>query len=263
MTSTDETLGGSALITGAAHGIGAAFAQRLAASRKRLILVDRDEAALASMPELLKTYGPAEVELLPADLARTADQDAVVRRIEQEPDMDLLINNAGFNAPTWFHEQSHQIQVDMLNVHVVSTVRFCRAAVPVMSKRGRGDIINVSALAAFLPGCGGIMYCSTKEFIRDFSVRLRAAYIRRGVTVQLLYPGYTRTGFHSTPLFEGQDTGRVPGWMWQSSDAVARASLRAIERGTFCCVPGLQNQLIRFVLTCRLVPKWLIRRLLV
>ena len=253
---------GTALITGAAHGIGAAFAQQLAASRKRLVLVDKDETGLASMRESLARSGSAEVESLAANLARPEDQDRIVERIQREEELGLLINNAGFGDPHLFFEQDPQVQCDMLQVHLLSTVRFCRAALPGMLRLGRGDIINVSSLAAELPVAGNVMYGSTKGFLRIFSEMLRVECVATGVNVQLLVPGYTRTSFHDTPNNKELDLGRVPRWMWSSAEAVATASLRALPRRKFLCVPGACNRCISFLLRSRILPIWVIRSIL-
>jgi uncharacterized protein len=253
---------GTALITGAAHGIGAAFAHQLAATHQRLILVDKDAAALAAMPECLARSGPAEVEPFPADLARPEGQDRVVERIGREENLCLLVNNAGFGAPMLFHEQDPQVHRDMLHVHVVATVLFCRAALPGMVRLGRGDIVNVSALAAELVSPGNVMYGSTKGYLRSFSQILRFECQAVGVNVQLLCPGYTHTAFHDTPSYEEIDMGRVPRWMWSQPEAVAAASLRALKRRKFLCVPGVRNQCIGWLLRSPLLPNWLIRMIL-
>jgi short-subunit dehydrogenase len=254
---------GTAVITGAAHGIGAAFARRLAAGQKSLVLVDRDQATLESMPDSLAESGPAEVQTIQADLAQPEGQDRVIGRIERENDLSLLINNAGFGNPGLFHETDPQAHLDMLQVHIMSTVRFCRAALPGMVRSGRGNIINVSSMAAELPVYGNVMYGSTKGFLRSFSEILRIECDAMGVNVQLLCPGYTRTEFHRTSKYEDQDFGRVPDWAWSPADAVVEASLRALDKRTFICVPGFWNRCVFFTLRSRVVPKWVIRRLLV
>jgi uncharacterized protein len=251
---------GTALITGAAHGIGATFARQLAARQKRLILVDKNETALASMVESLAGAGPAELEPLVANLAQPEGQDKVIERIEREEDLCLLINNAGFGDPEWFDEQDAQVQCDMLQVHVMSTVRFCRAALPGMLRLNHGHIINVSALAANLPVAGNVMYGSTKGFLRSFSEILRVECVGTGVNVQLLCPGYTHTSFHDTPSYEESDFERVPGWMWSSPEDVVNTSLRALARRKFLCVPGFRNRCIDFLLRTRLLPMWIILR---
>lgn len=254
---------GTAVITGAAHGIGAAFAHQLAARQKCIVLVDKDRIALESMPESLACSGPAETEIMQANLSRRQDQDLVVERIQQEDELNLLINNAGFGDPKLFHEQDPQAHLDMLQVHVLSTARFCRAALPGMVRLGRGDIVNVCSLAAGLPVTGNVMYGSTKGFLRAFSEILRVECIPMGVNVQLLCPGYTRTEFHRTPSYEGLDLGGVPKWLWSTPEAVAAASMRALAKRTSVCVPGFWNRCIHLFLRSRVVPKWLIRRLLV
>ena len=252
----------TALITGAARGIGAAFARQLAAREKRLILVDKDEAALAALAESLAAAGGAELEPLAANLAQTEDQDRVVQRIEQANDLRLLVNNAGFGDPKWFFEQDAQLQRDMLQVHVVSPVRFCRAALPRMVEAGQGDIVNVSAIAAELPVICNVMYGATKGFLRSFSEILRMECRAKGVNLQLLCPGYTHTSFHDTPSYAESDMTRVPRWMWSSADDVAAASLRALARRKFLCVPGAVNQFVGFLLRSRVVPLWIVRRIL-
>lgn len=254
---------GTAVITGAGHGIGAAFARQLVARQKCLVLVDRDQAALEAMPDSLAQSGPAEVQTIHADLAQPDGQDRVIERIEQENNLSLLINNAGFGNPGLFHEHEPQDHLDMLQVHIMSTVRFCRAALPGMVRSGRGSIINVSSMAAELPVAGNAMYGSTKGFLRIFSEILRIECDAVGVNVQLLCPGYTRTEFHSTESYEGQDFDRVPNWAWSPAEVVAAASLRAMDRRKFICVPGFGNRCVRSLLRSRLVPKWVIRRFLV
>ena len=84
-----------------------------------------------------------------------------------------------------------------------------------------------------------------------------------GGNVQLLCPGYTRTGFHETPSYKDQDVGHVPGWMWSPPEAVADASLRALPHRKFVCVPGWFDWSINLLLRSRLVPNWVIQRLLI
>jgi hypothetical protein len=258
-----ENGSGTALVTGAARGIGAAFARQLATRHKRLILVDKDQAALESMAQSLAGLGPAEVEPLAANLARAEDQQRVIERIEREEGLCLLINNAGFGDPNFFYEQAPQVQCDMMQVHVVAAVRFCRAALPGMLRLGRGDIINVSSLVADLPVPGNVMYGATKGFLRIYSELLRVECAPEGVNVQLLCPGYTRTAFHETPSYKDQAVDQVPGWMWSPAEAVAEASLRALARRKFVCVPGWFNWSVNLLLRSRLVPNWVIQRLLV
>lgn len=252
----------TAVITGAAHGIGAAFARQLAVMQKHLVLVDKDLAAMESMRESLTQSGAVEIELIAANLAQVQEQDRVVERLEQEQKLHLLINNAGFGDPKRFAQRDDQAHVEMLQVHVMAAVRFCRAALPRMLQSERGNIINVSSMAAELPLAGNVMYGSTKGFLRIFSEILRVECQPRGVNVQLLCPGYTRTEFHATPNYQNSKSVGVPGWLWSPPEAVAAASLRALAERKAVCVPGLWNGCMHSALRSRIVPKWLIRKVL-
>jgi len=262
MPSNDPS-GGTAVITGAAHGIGAAFAHRLAATHDALVLADKDEEALEKLADALAQSGPAQVQALPIDLALPEGQDRLIARIEQEEALALLINNAGFGAPGPFFEQPPETQMAMLQVHAVATVRLCRAALPGMVAAGQGHIINVSSLAAGLPVHGNVLYGATKEFVSNYSKILRTECAWRGVNVQLLCPGYTRTRFHHTEAYDSRHVDGVPDWLWLPPDAVAKTSLAALSKRKYLCVPGFYNRLIYGFLQSRLVPGWVIRLVLV
>jgi short-subunit dehydrogenase len=226
------------------------------------VLVDKDEAALKSVLASLADSGPALAEALTADLACPHDQDRVIQRIEQADRVSLLINNAGFGDPRLFHLREPQAHLNMLQVHVLSAVRFCRAVLPGMLEVGQGDIINVSSMAAELPVPGNVMYGATKGFLSTFSEILRVECASRGVNVQLLCPGYTRTEFHETQHYRGADLGQVPAWLWSPPEKVASSSLRALSKRRALCVPGLWNRCMYVALRSHLVPNWVVRRLL-
>ena len=135
-----------ALVTGAASGIGAAFADRLAERKFGLRLVDKQHDALMAVTRDIEARHAVPVMPVVADLQSTADQDAMVDAITGSPALDLLINNAGFGEPRLFKNVAPENHVAMLQVHVVAPVRFSRAALPAMIARKEGGIINVSAL---------------------------------------------------------------------------------------------------------------------
>jgi len=226
---------GCALITGASAGIGAAFARQLAAQGYRLILSARRVDRLRALATELSAV---PVEIFPADLTQPADVQRLAERIAAEPDLTLLINNAGFGKQGRFWESDPQGQFDMAQVHMMAVVQLTRAALPNMTARGRGAMINVSSVAAFLARGSGAMYHASKAFLNAFSEGLNAELRGTGVHVQALCPGFTITEFHSTPEYKDFRRSRIPGFLWMSADQVVKESLADLRRERGLCVPG-------------------------
>ena len=232
----------TALITGASSGIGAAFARRLARQGYHLILVARRESRLQELAGTLQQQYHATAEILVADLSLPEGVRRIEERIEGQicagQSLDLLINNAGFGTYGRFTEVSADRHADMINVHVTATVRFCRAALPLMLKQGRGAIINVASVAAFFPLPGNAAYAASKAYLVTFSEALQREVAGSGVKVQALCPGFTVTEFHGTPEYAGFDRSEVPKVLWMQSEAVVLASLRSLRRNQVVCIPG-------------------------
>jgi uncharacterized protein len=222
-----------ALITGASAGIGAAFARRLAQDGFGLILVARRRDRLEELARELK-----DAEVLTADLADDAGMRLVESRIDAEPRLELLINNAGFGTKRRFFDAAIEGQDQMHRLHVLATMRLSHAALRGMVARRKGAVINVSSVAAYGISPGNTSYCSTKAWMNAFTeglaVDLRSA--NSPVRVQALCPGYTITEFHDVLQIERQS---IPGARWMTAESVVDASLAGLQRGKLFVVPGL------------------------
>lgn len=221
-----------ALITGASSGLGAEYARQLAARGDDLVLVARDEAALRALAQELPGV---DVEVLPADLLDPADCARVEARLRDETSaVDLLINNAGFGLSLRFEANDVEDEVRHLRLHDEVPLRLTHAALPGMLARGRGAIVNVASVAAFLPRS---TYAACKRWLVEFSRWGNGAYRGRGVTMTAVCPGYTHTDFHSRlGLPPGQEG--VPGWMWLDAPDVVAESLQDVARGKALSVPS-------------------------
>jgi short-subunit dehydrogenase len=233
-----------ALIAGASSGIGAAFARTLAGNGYDLILVARREDRLKALAADIRERHRVAVEVLVADLSNLNDVKVVEARISGLEALDLLINCAGFGTSGNFAEIDLEKQMDMVHVHVIATVRFCRAALPQMIARHRGAIINVSSVSAFLPLPGNATYSASKAYLVTFSKALQAELAGTGVSVQALCPGFTYTGFHDTAEFAQFDRRQVPASLWMTADELVTLSLDALARGKTVYVPGWKNRLM-------------------
>ncbi|MEV4611136.1 SDR family oxidoreductase [Kitasatospora sp. NPDC049258] len=237
----------TALITGATAGIGAAFARRLARDGRDLVLVARDSERLAATAEeLAKKYG-VQVETLRADLATDEGISSVEDRLRDAArPVDILINNAGFGNRGAFLTVPVEQELDMLKVHVEAILRTTTAALPGMRERGRGGIVNVASVAAFLPRG---TYGATKAWVVSFTQGVARDLGGSGVRLQALCPGFTRTEFHQRA---GMGTSNVPAWGWLSAERVVDESLRDLARGRSLSVPGKRYKLA--VAVARLLP---------
>ncbi len=236
------------LITGATSGIGAAFAQQLAAQGYNLGLVGRRTELLQSLAAELTAKWPIQAEALTADLSSETGQTLAAEWIRAHAPLSVLINNAGFGIPGGFVAVSVAEHLSMLAVHAEATVRLTHAALPAMLEARRGAVINVSSPAAYLPLPGNAMYAGTKAFLNLFSAALRAELRGTGVIIQTLLPGFTYSDFHKRGEYAKKDFySTLPKWMWMTSESVAQASLRALKRGRPECIPGLHNQSLVFL----------------
>ena len=237
------------MVTGASSGIGAAFARRLARDGFQLILVARRHDLLE---QLAGELGGAET--LAADLTLEEGLARVEARIASTPELELLVNNAGFGTKGQLWETPLDGQERMHQLHVMATLRLTRAALAAMVPRARGGVINVSSVAAFGQSTGNMSYCATKAWMNSFTEGLDLELRGSGspVRVQALCPGFTVTGFHDAM---GMSREGIPAWLWMRAGDVVDASLRGLERGKLFVVPGAIYKLV--VLLEKLTPRWL------
>ena len=207
----------TALITGATAGIGAAFAQRLAGQGHNLVLVARDTERLRAQATELHDRHGIEAEVLTADLSRDSGIEAVETRLSDRlQSIDLLVNNAGFGNKGRYLEVPMADELMMLKVHCEAVLRLTSAAVPGMRDRGRGGVINVASVAAFVPRG---TYGASKAWVVQFTQGAAKDLAGSGVRLMALCPGFVRTEFHQRA---GMGTDSIPNWMWLDADRLVR-----------------------------------------
>lgn len=232
-----------ALITGASSGLGAEFARQLAAQGYELILVARRRELLEKLTASL----PVKSRLLTADLADRTARAEVRRYIEQEPDLELLVNNAGFGTRRRFWEADLAGQRAMHELHVMATVELTHAALAGMVPRGHGGVINVASVASFARSASNVSYCATKGWMKDFTegLAVELSATQSPVKVQALCPGFTYTEFHDVL---GVDRTKVAAqWLWLKAEDVVKASLEGLAAGTVIVVPGWHYRLFTMI----------------
>jgi short-subunit dehydrogenase len=222
----------TALITGSTAGIGAAFARRLAADGHNLVLVARDTKRLREQATELHDRHGIEAEVLTADLAADSGIDAVAARLsDRKSPVDLLVNNAGFGNKGRFLDVSMADELTMLKVHCEAVLRLTSAATEAMRERGRGGVVNVASVAAFVPRG---TYGASKAWVVQFTQGAARDLAGSGVRLMALCPGFVRTEFHQRA---GMGTDSIPGWMWLDADKLVAAALGDLSHGKTLSVP--------------------------
>ncbi|MEK1911887.1 MAG: SDR family NAD(P)-dependent oxidoreductase, partial [Pseudomonas chlororaphis] len=142
---------GLALVTGASSGIGAVYAERLAARGYDLLLVARDEQRLQTAATRLRAEHKVQVEVLKADLTLQVDVLKVEQRLRSDSSISLLLNNAGIAADGSLAVADTDQLEAMIQLNVVAVTRLAAAAAASFSAAGRGAIINIASVVALIP----------------------------------------------------------------------------------------------------------------
>ncbi len=234
----------TALVTGASSGIGAAFARRLSTDGYDVVAVARRRDRL----EELQRVGAA-TEIIAADLGVVEGCELVEERI-LAGGISLLVNNAGISTGGGFEDTSLADEEQLLAVNVRAVMRLTHAAAPAMLAAGKGEIVNVSSVAAFTAVAGFATYSASKAYVVALSESLAVRYAHRGVKVMALCPGYVRTEMHQPSEIPGGLVGRV---MWRDPEQLVDVALRDLRRGRIISMPGLPYKAA--VATTKLLPR--------
>ena len=201
-----------ALITGASSGIGRELARLLAPRCSCLILTGRDTRRLEALKQELSVHDALQVETAAVELS---DREACIRLHDAHPDVDFLINNAGFGDFGPFWETSLEKELNMIETNIMALHILTKLYLADMVRRDSGRILNVASIAGFLPGPLMATYYATKSYVVRLSEALRKELAARSSRVKLsiLCPGPVNTGFRETANisfhFHGTDARRV------------------------------------------------------
>ena len=234
----------TAIITGATSGIGASFANKLAAQGYNLVITGRRKKELQSLADEIETKQKVSVLVQLLDLDDNNQLEKFIKYVKTIDNMGMLVNNAGFGTYDDFWKQELSRQEKMVAVHVLATMKLVYGVLPMMIKNKKGFIINVSSLGSFLPLRKNAVYAGTKAFLTIFTESLHLELLKTGIRVQVLCPGFTRTNFHQRIDTIQQDMKELEKLHWMSADKVVDCSLASLRKNRVVCVPGFRNRLI-------------------
>lgn len=181
------------LITGASSGIGATYAERFARRGHDLVLVARDQARLDALAAHLRKDSGVAVDVLSADLTRSADLAVLETRLRDDDRIGVLINNAGIAQSGTFVQQTAESIERLVSLNTTALTRLAAAVAPRFVQAGAGSIVNIGSVVGFAPEFGMSIYGATKAFVLFLSQSLSLELSPKGVYVQAVLPAATRT----------------------------------------------------------------------
>ncbi|HEX2084557.1 MAG TPA: SDR family oxidoreductase [Solirubrobacteraceae bacterium] len=218
-----DIAGASAAVTGAAHGIGRAIAQRLAERGAKVALGDLDaEGAQRAAEELGDTAIAVELDV--------RDRDGFARFLDAAEDahgpLALMVNNAGIDWIGPFHDEPDEVTRREIEVNLYGAILGSKLALQRMLPRGSGHLVNVASGVGRVPLPGSSTYSATKHGVVGLTESLRLEYRGRGIGFTLVQPAQVETA-----MLDGQARPRALPQV--SADDVAKAVIAAIERNRF------------------------------
>ena len=221
---------GTALVTGATAGFGAAIATRLVADGWQVVLVGRRQERLDALVEEMGKQAHA----LRLDVTDTASVAALPGSLpEAFRQVDVLVNNAGLALGLSPAAQSELADWDrMVATNITGLIHMTRALLPGMVERNRGHVVNLGSVAGTYPYPGGHVYGGTKAFVRQFTLNLKADLVGTNVRVTDIEPGLCGGTEFSEVRFGG-DTAKAAevyrGTTPLSADDIAEAIAWAVQ----------------------------------
>lgn len=193
--------GKTAIVTGAASGIGEATALLFAEAGARLVLVDRNGAGLRSLEEMLRPVATSDILLCDGDLANTGTVTRAIDLALGSPPLgasgasgvDIVVNNAGIMESRPLQDVDEEAWDRLMAVNLRSMYVMTRMALPYMLNAGRGSIVNTSSVMAFLTEPHYEAYTTSKAGIIGFTKAVAVSYAAQGIRSNCICPGWVDT----------------------------------------------------------------------
>ena len=227
------------LITGASSGIGAAFARKLAARGRNVLLVARSEDKLITLCSEVGRLTGIRAHYYPLDLLQPGASNQLLEETQKRGlVIETLINNAGFGSMGDFTGLDLTRELEIIDLNVKSLVELTHLFLRPMRERKQGTIVNVASTAGFQPVPYMATYAATKAFVLSFSEALWEENREHGVHVMALCPGVTDTNFFAAAKMD-----RPPMRTIQTAEEVVETALRALAHRKSSVVSGWTNWL--------------------
>ena len=244
-----------AIVTGASSGLGVEYIKELdKMGFDELWIIARREQRLKE----IATDCSTECRVLALDMSLESAQEEFKNILtEIDPNVKLLINNAGFGKLGYFEEIDSTSTSGMVRLNCEALTMFTHTTIPFM-KHG-AEIINISSIASFVPNARMTVYCSTKAYVTSFSRALRYELKRKGINVLAVCPGPMDTEFLPTANI-GKGSSRTFDTLPRVSPSmIAKNSLKASKKGRAVYTGRIFYKFYRFL--SRIIPHKILMKL--
>jgi short-subunit dehydrogenase len=234
------------LITGASQGIGRALADLAARRGARVVAAARSGPLLQELKDQLVPLG-VHLEIVTGDITRPEDRQQMIdAAVKAYGGLDVLVNNAGVGATGHFAEAGPDRLRQIMEVNFFALIEMTRLALPLLRQGRTPALVNISSVAGKRAIPARSEYSASKFAVEGFSESLRPELARDGIDVIVICPGLTQTNF-SHNMIEQKARMPMDHMRGMTAEAVAAATLRALERGRRDIILTLQAKLIALV----------------
>ena len=242
----------AALITGASSGIGLELAKVFARHGHDLVLVARNKQKLDELGLELGGGHGVFVKTIQKDLSDSHAPEEIYDLLKRDwINVGIVVNNAGFATYGLFNEIEMKPELEMLHVNIIALTHLTKLFLKDMVKEGTGRILNVASTAAFQPGPLMAAYYASKAYVLHFSEAISNEVKGSGVTVSVLCPGSTATGFQKRADME--ESRLIAGKNIMSARTVAEYGYKGLMAGKTIIIPWWGSKVV--VQLNRLVPR--------
>ena len=226
------------LITGASSGIGRDMAREFAMRKYNLVLVGRNVERLNNLKLELEENYKVTVKTVSMDLAI---EENCKQLYQENKDIDLLVNNAGFGVFGEFTNTDLQKEINLIQTNIVAVHILTKLYLQDMVKKNEGKILNVSSIAGSMPGPLMCTYYASKAYVLRLSEGIREELNKKksNVKISVLQPGPVDTNFNKVAGVQFNLSSK-------SSEYVAKYAVQKFLKGKFNIVPGFIIKCAKF-----------------
>jgi len=242
-----------ALVTGASSGMGYEYAKLFAKDGKNIVVLARSRDKLEGLKRDLEKEHGTKVMVLVKDLSDPKAPQEVFAELEKAGiNVDVLVNNAGYDVWGQFSDTGWQKEAVMIQVNILALTQLTKLFLKKMLEKKSGKILNISSMGGLIPCPWSSVYGGTKHYVLGFSNALAHELKGTGVSVTCFCPGNTRTLFFERAGGEGAKANKRR-MLEMDAASAAKHGYKALAKGKTTAASGLLMSLGMFSL--RLTPR--------